>query len=90
MSQTRHVLARTMYQVHQEFGVTRKVAATTTDNGANYVAAFVHYGSEEVPVGRDPVGVEEDPDVVEPVVLEVHDQLEDVTDVSLPPHFRCK
>lgn len=90
VNQTSHVLARTLYQVHQEFGLTHKVAAMTTDNGSNYVAAYSHYSSEEVPMDLCPVGAEEDdPDVVEPVVKEVHSRLEDVTDASLPPHFRC-
>ena len=32
------LLAQVIYDVHQDFGLGHKVVATTTDNGANYVA----------------------------------------------------
>ena len=44
-SQTKQVLAQAMFDVHQEFGLTEKVVATTTDNGSNYRAAFQAFGS---------------------------------------------
>lgn len=64
------VLARVMSEIHQEFGLARKVVGTTTDNGANYVAAFRHYAVEEEPMDEP----EEDPDVVVPEVGDL-DQL---------------
>ena len=33
-------LAKAMMDLHQEFGLSKKVVSTTTDNGRNYVAAF--------------------------------------------------
>jgi len=38
--QTADYLAKALLDLHQEFGLTGKVLSTTTDNGANYVAAF--------------------------------------------------
>lgn len=38
--QTADYLAKALLDLHQEFGLTGKVVSTTTDNGANYVAAF--------------------------------------------------
>ncbi len=40
VSQTADYLAKALLDIHQEFGLSRKVVSTTTDNGANYVAAF--------------------------------------------------
>ena len=39
VQQTGAYLARVMLDLHQEFGISTKVISTTTDNGANYVAA---------------------------------------------------
>ncbi|KAG0723926.1 hypothetical protein GWK47_041696 [Chionoecetes opilio] len=41
--QTNVVLAQAIFDVHHEFGLGNKVVATTTDNGANYVAAFKYF-----------------------------------------------
>jgi hypothetical protein len=38
--QTGDYLAKAMMELHQEFGLSGKVISTTTDNGANYGAAF--------------------------------------------------
>ena len=84
------LLAQVIYDVHQDFGLGHKVVATTTDNGANYVAAFKHFGVEDVPVEGDQ---EEEEEYLEEVVigrpLDVHDQLEDrgeATLFELPKH----
>ena len=51
-SQTKQVLGQLMYDIHQEFGLTEKVVATTTDNGSNYRAAFESFGSTSEPLDR--------------------------------------
>ena len=52
-SQTKEVLGRLMSEVHQEYGLTDKVVATTTDNGSNYRAAFGSFGSTSEPLNRN-------------------------------------
>lgn len=90
-SQTKVLLGQVIFDVHQDFGLGHKVVATTTDNGANYVAAFKHFGVEGVPVE----GREEEEDLEEVVIgrpADVHDQLEDEgeeTLLELPKHYRC-
>ena len=51
-----------MHEIHQEFGLTEKVVATTTDNGSNYRAAFEMFGSstEPMPIIERPVDSDED------------------------------
>lgn len=46
-SQTAHLLGKELYNILQDFGVIGKVSAVTTDNGANYVAAFRLHGPED-------------------------------------------
>ena len=56
-----------IHEIHQEFGLTEKVVATTTDNGSNYRAAFELFGSSteampriiERPVDSDEEDAEE-------------------------------
>ena len=43
-----------MFDIHQEFGLTDKVVATTTDNGSNYRAAFEQFGSSMEPLLQGP------------------------------------
>lgn len=62
-----------MSDIHQEFGLAGKVAATTTDNGANYCAAFRHYAAEVVPLEVEPE--EEDTEVVVGQPTDVQEQL---------------
>ncbi|KAG0705270.1 hypothetical protein GWK47_024527 [Chionoecetes opilio] len=45
VSQTKGIIATKLDQVNRAFNISRKVVLTTTDNGANYVAAFSNYGS---------------------------------------------
>lgn len=65
------------------------MVATTTDNGANYVAAFRQFGAAEVAVeGQE----EEDPEVVVGQPGNLHDQLDEVAPevaLHLPVHYRC-
>jgi hypothetical protein len=86
-SQTHQLLAHAMYDIHQDFGLVGKVAATTTDNGANYVSAFKHYAAADVPL--------EDPEVVvgEPADLQAQlegEAAEAGVELELPPHRRCR
>ena len=43
---TYDVLARAMADVHARYNIQDKVTMTTTDNGSNFVKAFVEYGAE--------------------------------------------
>lgn len=88
-SQTHQLLAHAMYDIHQDFGLVGKVAATTTDNGANYVSAFKHYAAADVPL-EDPEEEEEDPEVVvgEPADLQAQlegEAAEAGVELELPP-----
>ena len=71
------------------------MAATTTDNGANYIAAFRHFGAEEVPLDMPEEEEEEqelDPDTATGQLNDVDAQLHQEVDQSseLPPHHRCR
>lgn len=46
-AQTAEFLADAMLELHHEFGIQRKVVATTTDNVTNYVSAFNKFGAEQ-------------------------------------------
>lgn len=73
-----------MTEIHQEYSIHGKVAATTTDNGANYVAAFNAFGANQdsLPVSN------EDPDLeVVDLQMLLRDEGENP---SLPPHQRCR
>ncbi|KAG0718858.1 hypothetical protein GWK47_007454 [Chionoecetes opilio] len=81
-------------QDHSEFGITRKIVATTTDNGANYCAAFAHFGDNQ----DDPLAVapeHEDPDGGDVAIVSVHDLLEEEVEdeaedlPKLPTQRRC-
>ncbi|KAG0721593.1 hypothetical protein GWK47_046180 [Chionoecetes opilio] len=86
--QTNVVLAQAIFDVHHEFGLGNKVVATTTDNGANYVAAFKYFGVGNMPVEEEE---EQDPEVVVGQPANLHAQLEEVAPavVKLPKHYRC-
>lgn len=78
-------MAEVIRDVHHEFGIVKKVVATTTDNGANYVAVLNAFGEPQ----------EEDEEVVpgQPGDVQGHLDGEDVDAeprVALPPHRRCR
>lgn len=81
--------------IHQEFGLGGKVVATTTDNGANYIAAFKHFGVEDndIPIKGEASEEESDPEVITLIgkPANVYDQLQEFEDEDneLPKHFRC-
>uniref|UniRef100_A0A3Q2YRB0 HAT C-terminal dimerisation domain-containing protein n=1 Tax=Hippocampus comes TaxID=109280 RepID=A0A3Q2YRB0_HIPCM len=81
---TDQLLAEVIRDVHQEFGIVKKVVATTTDNGTNYVAVLNAFGEPQ----------EEDEEVLpgQPGDVQGHLDGEDVDAeprVALPPHRRC-
>ncbi|XP_074030428.1 uncharacterized protein [Leptinotarsa decemlineata] len=43
---TYDILAQVMIDIHYEFHIDKKITRTTTDNGSNFVKAFVQFGSE--------------------------------------------
>uniref|UniRef100_UPI00358F7D7E zinc finger BED domain-containing protein 4-like isoform X3 n=1 Tax=Myxine glutinosa TaxID=7769 RepID=UPI00358F7D7E len=92
VSQTGQYLAEAISELHDDFGIKRKVVSTTTDNGANYISALNHYGA----LGRDDEQldvVEVDPEVVQTNTILVVDALEEVDQqeevVHVPKHRRC-
>uniref|UniRef100_A0A3Q2Z3R4 Uncharacterized LOC109529306 n=1 Tax=Hippocampus comes TaxID=109280 RepID=A0A3Q2Z3R4_HIPCM len=90
VSQTHELLGEVIHDIHQEFGIANKVVATTTDNGANYVAAFDAFGEQKERL----VVQEEDEEVLTAQLCDVQGQL-DAEDndsnphLTLPPHRRC-
>ncbi|KAG0719484.1 putative AC9 transposase [Chionoecetes opilio] len=93
-NQTKELLANEIYKINSEFGITRKIVATTTDNGANYCAAFAHFGDNQ----DDPLAVapeHEDPDGGDVAIVSVHDLLEEEVEdeaedlPKLPTQRRC-
>ncbi|XP_051927040.1 uncharacterized protein LOC127604142 isoform X1 [Hippocampus zosterae] len=90
VSQTHQLLGEVIHDIHQEFGIVNKVVATTTDNGANYVAAFNAFGEQKERL----VVQEEDEEVLTAQLCDVQGQL-DAEDIdgnphlTLPPHRRC-
>uniref|UniRef100_UPI00358F4092 uncharacterized protein n=1 Tax=Myxine glutinosa TaxID=7769 RepID=UPI00358F4092 len=92
VSQTGQYLAEAISELHDDFGIKRKVVSTTTDNDANYISALNHYGA----LGRDDEQldvVEVDPEVVQTNTILVVDALEEVDQqeevVHVPKHRRC-
>lgn len=89
--QTKELLANELYAINSDFAITRKIVATTTDNGANYCAAFSHFGgTQDVPV---PAAEDHDPDGGGVDIVDVHDLLEgqefDADLPMLPTQRRC-
>ena len=90
--QTKELLATELYKINSEFGITRKIAATTTDNGASYCAAYDYYGGNPAdppflaPEHQDPDGG--GVDIVDVYALLTEE--EEVEDLSqLPIQRRC-
>jgi hypothetical protein len=79
-SHTFEVLSEAMTDIHCKFGIQDKITRTTTDNGSNYVKAFVQFGETPaaLPALDVPV-VEEDPDVQleGPVLSQFAEETED-------------
>ncbi|XP_019730210.1 uncharacterized protein LOC109518643 [Hippocampus comes] len=78
--QAKKPLGEVIHAIHQEFGIASKVVATTTDNGANHVAAFDAFGKQEGVVAQE--------------LCDVQGQLaaEDIDTnlrITLPPCRRC-
>lgn len=86
-AQTGEFLADAIAELHQEFGISRKVVATTTDNGSNYVSAFNQFGVVDDKEGEEE---EEDHELVRSTPILVGEALEGTNcDILLPKHRRC-
>ena len=94
---TYNVLASKMERVHAGYGLTGKVCAIITDNGSNFVKAFIVY-SDSTTTPQEKVEEETEDDVI----LENVDELstfdcketnvdDDLTQVQyeLPQHYGC-
>ncbi|XP_076039229.1 uncharacterized protein LOC143024315 [Oratosquilla oratoria] len=89
-SQTAEYLARSLSKLHEDFSISSKILCTTTDNGTNYVSAFVNFAQEDVVIQPG----EDKPDeelADEPQVISMEEALDqaDEDEVSLPKHQRC-
>ncbi|XP_076043797.1 uncharacterized protein LOC143026897 [Oratosquilla oratoria] len=84
-SQTAECLARYLSKLNEDFSISSKILCTTTDNGTNYVSAFVNFAQEDVVIQPG----EELAD--EPQVISMEEALDqaDEAEVSLPKHQRC-
>ena len=99
------VLAEAMVETHYKFHLQEKVTRTTTDNGSNFVKAFVQFGTEaellpDIPgpaadvEGVEDVGLDVDPeagamDEVEYISVEAVLDESSSLDHNLPVHMRC-
>lgn len=98
------VLAKAVVDIHYKFHLQDKVTRTTTDNGSNFVKAFVQFGMEvellpDIHSNPDMEGVEdvdldvdhEDGDVGEVEYIPVDAALDESSGLglSLPVHMRC-
>lgn len=92
-----------MSDVIQEFGIRDKVVSTTTDNGANYVAAFNAFTPNPLPDEPDEDAVDETPQTAQQredeedavLVASVETRLnaegyDEGDDIVLPPNRRCR
>ena len=98
-SQTGQFLAKSLCQLNEDFNISSKVLSTTTDNGSNYVSAFVHYGKDHENLVEPGAVVEDNPDVelaehpriisVEEALGQAHTDEALQAEISLPEHQRC-
>lgn len=95
-SQTGRLLGKILCEIHEEFGLSDKIKACTTDNGANYVAAFVHQGTHPEELVTPSDSEDDDSDTVpRPQIAELDRILSDSQNLledngyHLPPHYRC-
>lgn len=93
-SHTFLALASALESVHRDYGISRSVVMTTTDNGSNFVKAFSVFGR----VQQDGSGDEEESDdesgvngAVGTVYHEVDHEFDtdDTAEFDLPRHHRC-
>lgn len=89
-SQTAEYLARTLSKLHEVFSISSKILCTTTDNGTNYVSAFVNFAQEDVVIqpGEDKPD-EELADEHQVISLEEALVKANEAEVSLPQNQRC-
>ena len=89
-SHTFDVLAGALEDVHRQYGIIRKVAVTTTDNGSDFVKALAVFGRQE---GGDDADGSSDADADDDaaVFTEVQHVLaeDDGSEFHLPRHHRC-
>jgi len=81
-----------MSDVLQEFGIRDKVVSTTTDNGANYVAAFNAFTPDPLPDLNDEREDAEDAVLVVSVENRLStkgDEGDEGDEIILPPNRRC-
>ena len=104
-NQGRHtydVLACKVEQIHASYSLTGKVRATITDNGSNFVKAFLVYSSSLLDSSDTAVTIADAEEETEDVAFEDVSELltldleetntdDDLTQVQykLPPHYRC-
>ena len=95
---TYDLIASTLENIHVEFGIRKKIARTTTDNGANFVKAFSVFGEQPTETPHDATADADDddhddePDVEGREVVDVYSTLSDndsQTEYNLPRHQRC-
>ena len=97
-SHTYDVLARTLENIHNEYGIGNKVCKTTTDKGSNFVKAFSVFGinnvanTDEMDVNNEDDEESED-DISDDVIYHnITNNLDgniDDEDYDLPSHQRC-
>ncbi len=81
-----------MEQIHSAFGLSRRITATVTDNGSNFVKAFKMYAAPSEPEEEEHAAPEPDEEDEEHgVVFTDVEKLLGTSEgqFSLPPHFRC-
>ena len=90
---TYDVLAASIEEIHRKYGLSGKVTAMVTDNGSNFVKAFVTFASQL----SDETSSHTDDNEDDVTFANLHDLLDqdpgddDLTQVEyeLPPHQRC-
>ena len=90
-SHTFLVLANALGDVHRQYGITRSVRVTTTDNGSNFVKAFSVFGRDRDDSDSEESDGEAGQAHDAPVHDDVHRLLEedDGVECELPQHRRC-
>jgi len=94
-SHTYDVIAGALDDIHAEYGITRKIVRTTTDNGANFVKAFSMFSApsqDDTYADADDASDDDGDATTEPV--DVYSTLSETDsqsegEYSLPRHQRC-